>query len=112
MDAKDQFIEQLVAENIALKETNKLLREQISSLQERIASLEKDSSNSSKPPSSDIVKPKRSVQTRPRKKRKRGGQAGHRKFSRTAFKPEEIDEVVEYEFPTRDAVGLKPLDEW
>ena len=112
MDAKDRFIEQLVAENIALKETNKLLREQVKSLQERIACLEKDSSNSSKPPSSDIVKPKRSAQTKPRKKRKRGGQTGHRKFSRTAFKPEEIDDVVEYEFHTRDAVGLKPLDEW
>lgn len=112
MDAKDQIIEQLVAENIALKEANKLLRELVKSLQERIAALEKDSSNSSKPPSSDIVKPKRSVQTKPRKKRKPGGQTGHRKFSRTAFKPEEIDDFVEYEFHTRDAVGLQPLDEW
>ena len=29
MDAKDQFIEQLIAENIAIKETNKLLLEQM-----------------------------------------------------------------------------------
>jgi transposase len=105
MDDKDFLIIQLLAENKELKET-------IKQLQERIVRLEKNSKNSSKPPSSDIVKPKRKVKKSSRKKRKRGGQPGHQKFSRPAFKPEDIDEVIEYEFYAKDAVGLEPLDEW
>lgn len=105
MDDKDFLIIQLLAENKELKET-------IKQLQERIVRLEKNSKNSSKPPSSDIVKPKRKVKKSSRKKRKRGGQPGHQKFSRSAFKPEDIDEVIEYEFYAKDAVGLEPLDEW
>jgi len=112
MDVKDQMIEQLFAQTKGLKEANDLLRIQVRSLQERIASLEKNSSNSSKPPSSDIVKPQKDVRKKPRKKRKPGGQPGHRKFSRTSFKPDETDYFVEYEFCARDAVGLQPLDEW
>jgi len=80
-------------------------------LKERIAQLEKNSGNSSKPPSSDIVKPVKVV-SRLRKKRRRGGQRGHRKFSRRPFEPEQVDEVIEYEFKDKDAEGLKPLDEW
>jgi len=105
MDDKDLLIIQLVAENNELKET-------IKQLQERIARLEKNSNTSSKPPSSDIVKPKRGVKTSIRKKRKHGGQPGHRKFSRPAFKPEEIDEVIEYALYAKEAIGLEPLDEW
>ena len=112
MDAKDQLIEQLFAQNQVLQEANDLLRIQVRSLEEKITTLEKNSSNSSKPPSSDIVKPQKDVQKKPRKKRKPGGQPGHRKFSRTSFKPDEIDYFVEYEFGARDAVGLQPLDEW
>jgi len=105
MDDKDFLIIQLLAENKELKET-------IKQLQERIVRLEKNSMNSSKPPSSDIVKPKRKVKKSSRKKRKRGGQPGHQKFSRPAFKPEDIDKVIEYEFYAKDAIGLEPLDEW
>jgi hypothetical protein len=60
---------------------------------------------------SDIVKPVKVV-SRLSKKRRRGGQSGHRKFSRQPFKPEQVDEVVEYELRDKDAEGLKPLDEW
>jgi len=81
-------------------------------LKEKIARLEKNSSNSSKPPSSDIVKPKKIVRKVSRKKRKRGGQYGHKKFSRQPFEPEQVDEVIEYELTGKDAKGLKPLDEW
>ena len=105
MDDKDLLIIQLTTEN-------RQLRELVKQLQERIARLEKNSNNSSKPPSSDIVKPKRKIKRNTRRKRKRGAQPGHRKFSRPAFKPEEIDEVIEYEFYAQDAVGLQPLDEW
>lgn len=101
---KDAIIEKQAAEIKMLKET-------IARLEEEIARLKKDSSNSSKPPSSDIVKPLKVVR-KLGKKRKRGGQRGHRKFSRQPFEPEEVDEVIEYEFKDKDAEGLKPLDEW
>jgi len=54
MDAKDVIIEKQAAEIKALKET-------IARLHEEIAGLKKDSRNSSKPPSSDIVKPPRMI---------------------------------------------------
>jgi hypothetical protein len=81
-------------------------------LREEIDRLKKDSSNSSKPPSSDIVKPKKSVIHVGRRKRKRGGQQGHRKITRQPFGPDQVDEVIEYEFKDKDAQGLVPLDEW
>ena len=104
MDAKDLLIQKQTAEIKTLKET-------IARLENKIALLEKNSSNSSKPPSSDIVKPLKIFQ-RLGKKRKHGGQHGHRKFSRPSFKPEQVDEVIEYELKDKDAVGLKPLNEW
>jgi len=58
-------------------------------LKERIARLEKNSSNSSKPPSSDITKPK-SEQRQPGK-RKIGGQKGHEGNFRKAFTPDQVD---------------------
>lgn len=101
----DQIIEQLLAEIQWLKQENQELRD-------RIARLEKNSNNSSKPPSSDIVKPKREIKKTSRKKRKQGGQPGHRKFSRPTFKPDEIDKVIEYEFRNSDTTGLIALDQW
>lgn len=103
MNPKD-IIEQLIEEN-------KLLKERIRVLEEEIALLKKDSNNSSKPPSSDIVKPKKTV-LKTGRKRKRGGQRGHRKFQRPSFTPEQIDKVVEYELPEQEVQGLEPLDEW
>jgi len=104
MQDKDAIIKRLTEEN-------KKLREYIQLLEEKIARLQKNSGNSSKPPSSDIVKPLKVIR-RPGKKRKRGGQRGHRKFSRQPFEPEQIDEVIEYELKDKEAKGLKPLDEW
>ncbi len=104
MDAKDLLIEKQAVEIKTLKET-------ITWLEEEIVRLKKDSSNSSKPPSSDIVKPSK-ILRRLGKKRKRGAQHGHRKFSRQPFEPEQVDEVIEYEIWDKDAKGLKPLDEW
>jgi transposase len=104
MDTKDMLIEKQAVEIKTLKET-------ITKLQEEIARLKKDSSNSSRPPSSDIVKPSK-ILRRLGKKRKRGAQHGHRRFSRQSFEPEQVDEVIEYELRDKDAKGLKPLDEW
>jgi len=106
----EKIIKLLQEKQHLLKKENKLLNEQIAKLKEKIARLEKNSNNSSRPPSSDIVKPLKARQLG--KKRKRGGQRSHRKFSRQPFEPEQVDEVIEYEFNDKDAEGLKPLDEW
>jgi transposase len=101
---KDVIIKNLIEENTMLKQ-------KIQALEEKIAQLEKNSSNSSKPPSSDIVKPPK-ISHRFGKKRRLGGQPGHTKFSRKPFEPQQVDEVIEYELEDKDAIGLKPLDDW
>lgn len=58
-------------------------------LQDRIARLEKNSSNSHKPPSSDIVKPKKCKAGKG--KRRIGGQPGHPRHQRPPFGPDQID---------------------
>jgi transposase len=105
MDAKDQLIQEQADE---IKD----LREIIVQLKDEVARLKKDSSNSSKPPSSDMVKPKKTTKNISRKKRQKGGQRGHRKLTRKPFTPEQIDEVIDYEFIDKDAQGLTPLNEW
>jgi transposase len=111
MDAKDILIDKQAAEIKALKEYIKVLELKIQLLEERIAQLEKNSGNSSMPPSSDIVKPTKITHNLLRKL-KRGGQHGHRKFSRQPFESQQVDEVIEYELKNKEAEGLKPLDEW
>jgi transposase len=71
------------------------LRERIAALEADLAKAKKNSSNSSKPPSSDLVKPPKP----PRKdgeNRQRGGQPGHEQHLRDDFPPEAIDQVVPY----------------
>ncbi|MCC6933203.1 MAG: hypothetical protein IT292_08115 [Deltaproteobacteria bacterium] len=75
----EQSIERLLKENAQLKE--------------EIALLKKNSETSSKPPSSDITKPK-SKQRQPGERRI-GGQKGHPKHNRTPFSAEELDDVIE-----------------
>lgn len=62
----------------------------VGELQEQVAGAKKNSTNSSKPPSSDIVKPpKKAVSGQ----RQRGGQLGHGPQQRAAFELSEIDVV-------------------
>ncbi len=71
------------------------LQERIAALELELAKAKKNSSNSSKPPSSDIVKPKKP----PREdgeKRTRGAQPGHEQNVRPEFPPEAIDNVTNY----------------
>ena len=69
----------------------------VEALEKQVARLRKDSSNSSKPPSSDIVKPPRTCPGgKAGRKRVIGGQPGHPKRERQPFAPDEIDEVFEY----------------
>lgn len=60
-------------------------------LESELAKAKKNSGNSSKPPSSDIVKPPKPAPSKGESQRKRGGQPGHAKFERPPFSPDEID---------------------
>lgn len=80
------------------------LRERVEKLEASHAELEaalakanKNSSNSSKPPSSDITHPPKSNKKPGRpKKRKRGGQPGHARHTRSPFDEDQLDAIFEY----------------
>jgi transposase len=74
-----------------------VLLQRIAELESRLAKLEKNSTNSSKPPSTDFVKPPAAARKQG-KQRKPGGQAGHPKHQRTAFTEQEIDRRYDYSF--------------
>lgn len=84
------------------------LTKRVSELELALAKAQKDSSTSSKPPSSDIVKPK-PKQKKPgrRKKRKRGGQPGHPQQLREPLPPERVDETIDYEIEEAEVRRLK-----
>jgi transposase len=126
MPDKDVTIAQLVlqldllrSQVLALERTNAQLQGEIrqlhadnQQLQDQIARLQRDSSNSSKPPSSDIVKPKKNGPPRGKGPHKIGGQEGHPRQERTSFAPREIDHAISYELSSAQAQGLIPLDQW
>lgn len=74
-----------------MAEMKQQMQQQIDALQERMARSEKTSSNSSKPPSSDIVKPPKPSLKRG-KKRRQGGQPGHVKHERV-FHLDDADRI-------------------
>jgi len=85
------------------------LQQRIAELEAENARLKKDSSNSSKPPSSDIVKPPKPPLPRGGK-RKIGGQPGHAKHQREPFPPARIDRTLDYELA--EPGNLIPLATW
>lgn len=87
---------QLLAENEYLRKQVSELTKQVTELEILLAKALKNSSTSSKPPSSDIVKPQKPLVNTAGGKRKRGGQPGHTRAMRPAFSPEEISEVKTY----------------
>lgn len=79
----------------------KRLEARIAELEAKIAKLEKNSSNSSKPPSTDVTRPKAVAahgKSQSNKKRKRGGQPGHPRHQRSPFPPEQIDNTWIYDY--------------
>jgi transposase len=66
-------------------------------LEAKLAALTKNSSTSSKPPSSDLVKPPKPGRGQQLPRRLRGAQPGHTKHERKPFAPEEVDEVCDYQ---------------
>lgn len=78
----------------ALKEENELLRTKNLELEEKVARLSKTSKNSSKPPSSDIVK--WNLKKDNKNGQKIGGQPGHPKHGRKPFSQNDIHDIHEY----------------
>jgi len=80
-----------------LIEENHRLKERITQLERELAKARKNSATSSKPPSSDLVKPpKKPHKTDVETPQKIGGQPGHPKHERVAFPTERLDRTVEY----------------
>ena len=80
---------------LRLHDDNVALKERLETIEARLAGSRKDSSNSSKPPSSDIVKPPK-PRAKKGKKRRIGGQHGHKKHEQKAIPPEDVDSRHEY----------------
>lgn len=92
----------LEEENGRLRQDNARLRSQVAELQaenarllDQLAAARKHSGNSSKPPSSDIVKPP--GQRRQKGKRRRGAQPGHPRQERSLLPPEQVDHLIAYQ---------------
>ncbi|MCE9547235.1 MAG: IS66 family transposase [Planctomycetia bacterium] len=74
----------------------------IRQLQETLAGAKTDSTNSSKPPSSDIVKPPKKTGSGPRQ---RGAQPGHAPQQRAAFRPDQINQVQQHAYQSCPQCG-------
>jgi transposase len=84
-----------------LIEENQRLHQRIEYLERELAKARKNSRTSSKPPSSDIVKPAKPSKTSPNSgKRHAGGQPGHPKHERAAFPPEQVNETFAHTLDT------------
>lgn len=103
-DGKGRLYTQAEVDRLVRQAVAPLL-EKIAELEAKIARLTRDSRTSSKPPSSDVVKPKGKCGGGG--KRKPGGQQGHAKHERELFPPEQVDEAHEYQLA--DTKGLQPL---
>ena len=91
---KDAKISRLQGKVSYLEIENKDLKIENQELKEKVAKLSKTSKNSSKSPSSDIVK--QPQKNNNNNKSKIGGQPGHSKHERKPFSQDEIHDVHEY----------------
>jgi transposase len=92
----------LEAENARLREHNVQLQTRVAELEaenarllSQLSAARKHSQNSSKPPSSDVVKPQ-GKRRKKKSKRRIGGQKGHPKHERPAFAPSQVDQRIRY----------------
>jgi transposase len=82
------------------------LLKRVEQLEAELAKAKKSSRNSSKPPSSDIVNPKkRKAQRDQARKRETGGQPGHRRHERTAIPGEQVDHHWEWRYDACPCCG-------
>jgi transposase len=112
-DEVRRIVAEAVAEAVApLKTRIAELEAENTRLKAEIAKLKKNSMTSSKPPSSDIVKPPRPPKSGGKRgKRRPGGQPGHARHTRPPFSLEQVDKAWEYEWETVPG-GWKPLDQF
>jgi len=90
------------------------LEKRLLELEEKLAQAAKNSSNSSEPPSSDIVSPTKcdtKTAKKTGKKRKQGGQPGHKRHQRTPFTEGQIDNFWEFRFHDCPCCGGKLQDD-
>jgi len=113
MANKDDIIEDLRTIVDDQKKQIDTQAQRIAELELKLAKALKNSSNSSKSPSSDIVKPPTKKIDR-RKKAKRGGQKGRQRKLRDPLPPERVDESFLYEMNDADVreLGLTPTDDF
>jgi transposase len=105
MEGLLETIRFLEAENAALKKLASellaelaMLRDESAMLRAELALLRRHSGSSSKPPSSDIVKPPQdNLGKRKKSRRKIGAQKGHPKHDRIYFTKAQIDTTIEHE---------------
>ena len=126
MDSRDKVIEELralIADQAAQLELQaaqlelqaaKLEKQaaRINALELELAKAKKDSSTSSKPPSSDIAKPKPKKTSR--RKTRKGGQPGHQRQLRQSLPLDRVDEIIEYEIDDDEVsrLGLSPTGDF
>lgn len=90
-----------------------VIANELAKTQAELAKARKNSATSSKPPSSDIVKPPQKQPKGKRGKRKRGAQPGHPRHQRTPFSEEQLDQAWEYRLDNCPCChgDLKDLDQ-
>ena len=89
-----------------LMEENQRLHQRIAQLESELAKARKNSATSSKPPSSDLVKPPKTPKSSAKQgSRRAGGQPGHPKHERAVFPPEQLDKTHEYTLETCPCCG-------
>ena len=95
-----------------LEQTVARLTAKVEELTAQVARLSKNSSNSSKPPSSDIVKPPRPPGHAGNGRI--GGQPGHARHERPPFAADQIDRTCLHELTPEEVRRrrLRPLDSW
>lgn len=103
-------LEEALALVKAQAEQIKTLSERVATLENELAKAKKDSSNSSKPPSSDIVNPKKAAKAKRKRKRKPGGQKGHPKHERPSFPSDLLNDAWEYTLESCPLCGVELED--
>jgi len=92
---QEQEIARLREHNAQLQARVTALEAENARLIAQLAAARKHSGNSSKPPSSDIVKPN-GKRRKKKSKRRIGGQKGHPQHQRPAFAPPQVDQRIPY----------------
>jgi transposase len=114
-------LRQLEEQNAQLRQDKARLESRVAELQaenarllNQLAAARKHSGNSSKPPSSDIVKP-RGQRRKKKSQRRIGAQKGHPKHQRPAFAPEQVDQRIPFRLkrcPVDSSHRIRPNACW